>query len=269
MGLLIVAGGSMVTSLESMKSSGETISHPLHRPTASITAITVDNLPVLSSDKIVNLPILLYHDTPPNFESQLKHIRDKGYSTITFAQATAGWHNITPLPAKPVIITFDDGFADQIDAFNLLKKYSMYATFYIINGSAKSRWCIGASRRYNDPLQPPAGCGNTYLHWDEIQMMDKSGLITIGGHTMDHANLPTLSSADQLKEIVDSKMGIETKLGHSITDFAYPYGLFDDTTIAAVHQAGYVTAVTTMSGTLQHPANAYTLHRVRDALILP
>jgi len=214
------------------------------------------------------LPILIYHYTPDNFDEQLTHLQQHGYTDIDLDQALAGLRG-GPLPPKPVVITFDDGFQNQMQAFALLEKHHMKATFYIINGGEASNWCIGAGRQYHLPSQPPHGCGDAYLTWNEVRALDRSGLITIGGHTLDHPNLATLSPQEQRHEIFDSKAQIEDEIGHPIHDFAYPYGAYNDTTIQLVQEAGYDTAVSTLEGNYQLPGYQYTLRRVRDALALP
>jgi peptidoglycan/xylan/chitin deacetylase (PgdA/CDA1 family) len=223
------------------------------------------NEPIAGS---VFLPILLYHYTPANFDAQLTYLERHGYEVIDLDTMLAGFYGGT-LPPKPAVITFDDGFENQMQAFAILQKHHMKATFYIINGGARSRWCIGAGRRYGDPLQPPNGCGDAYLTWDQVRQLDSSGLITIGGHTVDHENLATLPPDMQRAEIFDSKIGIEREIGHPIRHFAYPYGAYNPTTIQLVREAGYATAVTTLPGTYQAPGIEYTLRRVRDTLTLP
>ena len=215
------------------------------------------------------VPILIYHYPPPNLEQQLQYLIGHGYTDVDLDQVAAAMSGGAALPAKPVVLTFDDGFENQLSAFSLLKKYNMKATFYIINGGPASNWCIGAGRQFGLPSQPASGCGDAYLSWDQVRMLDASGLVTIGGHTLDHPNLPTLSEADQRHEIIDSKTAIEAEIGHPIRHFAYPYGDFNGTTIQIVRDAGYVTAVTTIGGTYQDPGSQYTLHRVRDATVLP
>jgi peptidoglycan/xylan/chitin deacetylase (PgdA/CDA1 family) len=216
----------------------------------------------------VFMPILIYHYTPANFDAQLTHLERTGYTVVSLDQAVAGL-NGGPLPAKPVVITFDDGFADQMTAFALLQSHRMKATFYIINGGDASQWCIGSGRRYNDPVQPPGGCGDAYLNWDQVRALDKSGLITIGGHTLDHENLTTLGPDEQRRQIADSKTQIEQEIGHPIKHFAYPYGAYNQTSIDVARAAGYVSAVTTEAGEYQAPGTEFVLKRERDALALP
>jgi peptidoglycan/xylan/chitin deacetylase (PgdA/CDA1 family) len=217
----------------------------------------------------LSVPILLYHYTPANFAAQLDHLKTHNYNIVDMDQVAAAMSGGTPLPDKPVVITFDDGFTNQLQAFDILRRYNMKATFYIITGGAASQWCIGAGRRYHDPLQPAGGCGDSYLTWDQVRMLDRSGLITIGAHTVDHQNLAADSPQQQLFEIDQSKAQLESQLGHVVKHFCYPYGTYNQTTIDIVRQAGFLTAVTTLPGTIQPPGSLFTLRRIRDTLSLP
>jgi peptidoglycan/xylan/chitin deacetylase (PgdA/CDA1 family) len=227
------------------------------------------SLPAELATSAMDLPIVYYHYTPPDFDAQMQYIMAHGFSVIDMDTAIAGLEGRTVLPAKPLVITFDDGFANQMDAFAILQKYQFKATFYVMNGGERSLWCVGASRRYHDPAQPAEGCGDAYLSWDQIRMLDHSGLITIGGHTLDHFNLAELSEADQRTEIADSKRGIEHELGHPIKHFAYPYGGYTQKTIDITREAGYMTAVTTIISPEQPEGARYTLRRIHDVYALP
>lgn len=230
--------------------------------------ITGVNLAPVVSPAADLIPIVMYHKTPPNFEQQLQLLQLRGYTTVTLQDVTASFAHRLKLPTKPIVLTFDDGFTDNMNAFNLLQKYRMKATFYIVNGGPISHWCIGAARRYNDPSQQIGGCGDAYLSWEQIRELDHSGLITIGGHTIDHVDLAIKTPDAQRHEIIDSKLAIEQELGHPIYDFAYPYGSYNSSAIAIVQQAGYTSAVTTVPGIYQDPTRPFTLKRVRDAGIL-
>ena len=216
----------------------------------------------------VYLPILYYHHPPADFDAQLTYLEAHGYQVITMDDAIAGLHDGV-LPSRAVTITFDDGFSDQMEAFAILQRHHMPATFYIINGSAGSNWCIGAGRKYHLPSQPAGGCGDDYLTWSQVKQLDESGLISIGGHTLDHANLPALAADEQYREIHDSKVELETLLGHPIYHFAYPYGSFTALTSAQVERAGYASAVSTIAGTEQYYTGRYALQRIRNAFDLP
>ncbi|HSH31454.1 MAG TPA: polysaccharide deacetylase family protein, partial [Candidatus Saccharimonadales bacterium] len=185
------------------------------------------------------------------------------YHAIDFDQLTLALKHGAPLPPKPVIITFDDGFANQLRGFELLQKYQTKATFYIVTGGEGSRYCIGANRRAGLP------CGDAYLNWDEIRRLDSSGLVTIGAHTIDHVALASRSAAEQQRQIIGSKTEIEAQLGHPIRHFAYPAGSYNADVMTAVRAAGFATAVTTRPGTTQAADKLYELTRVRSAYTLP
>lgn len=208
------------------------------------------------------IPVLLYHKTPDNFEQQLVALRDKGYTTITMAEMYAVITGSAARPSKPAVITFDDGFSDQLKAVELLKKYNMKATFYIIVGGELSNWCIGAERKNTN-------CGDAYLSWDDIKNIKDSGLIEIGAHTIDHLSLPNQSQAIQRDQIIRSKRIIEEKLGIKVSSFAYPYGRLSDFTAAVVKEAGYTNAAGTTESSMVSIDNIYNIPRIRTTLNLP
>ncbi len=232
---------------------------------ASVTAAAN----VGSDQGYLQVPIIMYHYTPSDFEAQLKLIKSKGYTTITMGQLIGYLDREVDPPQKSAVITFDDGYENQMQAYTLLAKYHMLATFYIIDGGPQSNWCIGAGRQYNMPSQPAGGCGDSYLTWDQVRLLDKSGIITIGLHTVDHPDLATESPDQQWYEINTGKNIMENELGHPVVDFAYPYGDFDDTTISLLERAGLRSAVTTVPGVDQSFGSQYTLHRIRSAYELP
>lgn len=209
-----------------------------------------------------NIPILMYHYTPDNFEVQLQHLQTHGYTTVSMYELSRFLYTGSPLPSKPVVITFDDGFHNQMQAFALLQKYQMKATFYIILGGEMSNHCIGLTRTN-------LACGDNYLNWSELKALSSSGLIEIGAHTLNHPDLANLSEAEQWQEISESKRRLEDMYNITITTFAYPYGRHNQVSIDLVKKAGFLTAVTTHSDTSQSSASRYTLSRVRDALLLP
>lgn len=209
----------------------------------------------------LSLPILMYHKTPSDFEQQVQNLISKGYTSITLNQYLKFLSDgLIDLPQKPIIITFDDGFLDQMKAFDILKKYHQQAVFYIFPGSQVSGNCIGIDRIYDESHQ----CGDIYLNWEQIKQLDSSGIIEIAGHSFDHVNLTTQDDKELSRQILASKKYLEDKLGHPINNFAYPYGYFDSRVLTLVKQY-YQTAVTTLPGTIQDFNSPYQLKRVRSA----
>ena len=143
------------------------------------------------------IPVLNYHQVeekdgnpltlwPDQFEAQMAYLAEEGYTPITIDEMMDALENGAPLPEKPVIITFDDGYADNYEyAYPILKKYGFKATIFLI---------------YDFTNTYP-----NYLTWDQINEMKESGLIHFESHTMTHANLAELTSVDELRhEIADS-----------------------------------------------------------------
>lgn len=177
--------------------------------------------------------------TPATFERQLQLLLSAGYQTITPQTMRS-----EALPAKPVIITFDDGYSDAYaQAYPILQKYGAQAVFYIITDR------VGQ---------------DGFASWAQIQEMVAYGM-TFGSHTLDHVNLadPALTEARLNAELVESKKIIESKVGRTVTDFCYPSGQFNDAAVAAVKNAGYLSATTVVGKVVKIGDNWLTLPRVR------
>src|SRR5207249_1093407 len=111
----------------------------------------------------------------------------------------------------------DDGYDDAYSAaFPVLKQYNMTATFYIVTGF------VGHVH---------------YMTWPQIEVMDRAGM-EMAGHTVHHLGLPYLSPAVALREIADCRADLEQHLGHSVLDFAYPSGEFNQSVEQNVRRAG-------------------------------
>ncbi|MEP7187610.1 MAG: polysaccharide deacetylase family protein [Roseiflexaceae bacterium] len=209
----------------------------------------------------VHVPILMYHyisanpdwpndplrtrlSVPPRqFAAQLAYLLRAGYTTITLDDLVAALHGETTLPIKPVILTFDDGYADfYTNAYPLLQQYHDRATIYII------------SQRVATP---------GYLDWDQLRSLAASPLITIGAHTRTHPMLTTLSAEQQWDELAGSKSDLEAALGVSVQHLAYPSGNYNAVTLQQVEQIGFTTAVTTRVGQLHSASQVLLLKRVR------
>jgi peptidoglycan/xylan/chitin deacetylase (PgdA/CDA1 family) len=221
------------------------------KPVAEVSSTTT-----AETGPTVRVPILVYHsvrpyrptDTPfdrqfivdpADFDRQLSYLEDNGYADVTFADLDAAIAKGASLPPKPVIISLDDGWANQFQyALPLLQKHHLQATFFIYTG------VIGHKH---------------YLTWDQVLALEKSGMI-IAGHSVTHPYLTKITDDKVLRhEIVDGKKIIETHLGHAISYFAYPFGLYDDRVEAVVQDAGYVMARTIHHGVEHSQADIYTL----------
>lgn len=193
------------------------------------------------------IPILLYHSissdlsagfrpwslAPEMFEEHMRYLRDEGFTALTVTDVVRSVQEKRSLPAKPVVLSFDDGFSDfSSDALPSLQKYGMASTLYVVSG------CVGATSRW---LQPQAGCRRSILNWEQLHAAEHAG-VEIGAHTHSHPQLDTLSTHEAWLEISRSKWILEENLGHRIESFAYPHGYYSPQVRALVQQAGFSSA---------------------------
>ncbi len=211
----------------------------------------------------VQVPILMYHKPPADFDAQMAALKNKGYNTIHMKDLADYFAGRSQLPNKPAVVTFDDGFAVQQDVMPILQKYGIKTTLYLIEGGDLSHYCIGLKRIDGEQ------CGDAYLKPDNVKQMLQSGLIEVGAHTVDHPNLAGMTPSDQMFQIFTSKSYLEQTFGNPVTTFAYPYGTYNSTSVELVGKAGFLTAVTTAPGIAQNPQQPFLLHRVRDTYSLP
>ncbi|MGH2541153.1 MAG: polysaccharide deacetylase family protein [Ardenticatenaceae bacterium] len=231
-------------------------------PTPTVPLPTPTALPVWDGvERTLKVPILMYHyvSVPPPgsndyrhdlsvgpdvFRAQLITLREQGYTSITLSQLLYALQQGTPLPEKPVVLTFDDGYRDNYDhAFPIMKQEGFVGTFFVVTELVEQR---------------NAG----YMTWEQIVEMKESGM-EIGSHTRDHPIL-TGSSIERIwRELVESRAILQERLGQEINGFAYPFGRFDDGVVHLTHLAGYSVAVTTKQGVTHTTGNVMSLRRIR------
>lgn len=165
------------------------------------------------------VPILVYHSiaeyngvgskelyvTPKNFEKQMRYLKNNGYTLLTFER----WEDAGKVK-KPIFITFDDGYKNNRNAFEIFLKikgqrFKPAATFFVISDF------IGRSNR---------------LSKAELKMMSDSGIISVQSHTATHPDLTKNENLDY--ELKVSKEKIEKITGKPVIALAYPYGNFND-----------------------------------------
>jgi peptidoglycan/xylan/chitin deacetylase (PgdA/CDA1 family) len=162
------------------------------------------------------------------------------YNVLSLTEVADRVKNGKGFAPKSLAITFDDGYQDNIkNAFPILKKMGFPATVFVITDNiGKEGW----------------------LSEEDLRILDGSG-ITIGSHTVHHAFLPALSSAEAEAELKDSKKRLEEVLGHPVTLFSYPAGGLTPRVEDLVKETCYAGAVTTNNG--KEPGDAYAMHRIK------
>jgi peptidoglycan/xylan/chitin deacetylase (PgdA/CDA1 family) len=178
-----------------------------------------------------------YRVTPEAFREQLRYLNEAGYYSITLDEWRVARELRKPIPGKPVIITFDDGYADFMDfAWPLLKEYGFSATVFLVSNE------IGRTNdwdKYYGEVLP-------LLDWPDILPLQKEG-IEFGSHSANHPHLTGISLSEIVKEASISRTVLQEKLGKPIHSFAYPYGSNDRVIQHLVGACGYMYGLTVTS----------------------
>lgn len=182
------------------------------------------------------------------FRDQLDFLVTEGYATPTMGELVAEPKKWT---GRTAVITFDDGYIDNLAACEELQKRGMRATWFVVTGS------IGESPKWPADGRPEG----RLLNSAELREMRVCGM-EIGSHTVSHARLTEADDVRLAQELADSKSALEDMLGNPVGSFAYPYGAWDARCAAAVKQAGYSAACTTRTGWTLRDKNLYTLRRL-------
>ena len=205
----------------------------------------------------VQPPILMYHRidrkyprapfgrvltvSPAAFAAQLLYLRERRISAVSMAQFEQRLQRKQPLH-DVVILTFDDGYADQYRyALPLLRRMDDEATFYIVTGM----------------IGKPG-----HLTWEMLRTMRDGGM-DIAGHGVTHDDLTTLSVAHQRAEIFGCIRSLRQRLAVRVLSYAYPSGRFNADTISLVRAAGIPFGLTTDPRYVRPPQNRYELTRLR------
>jgi len=201
-------------------------------------------VPVLTYHRVHTMPAVGQPDLivdPANFAAELEALRASGYHTIHQSQLFDALYKGGSLPAKPIIISVDDGYVDDIRTILPdLQRMHMVAAFFVITG------------RTSEP---------GFLSADQIRQLDRAGM-DVGDHTAHHLDLPALPSSELRAETAGSRQALEAILGHPVYYFAYPFGAYNGNVLQAVHRAGFTLAYTTAGGITERTQAPLTMPRV-------
>ncbi len=232
---------------------------PTHTPTATLTPTPTDTPePTLTPTwsavpgfSTLEVPILLYHHisteqsgnryfiSPAVFRQQIQTLHDLGFTSLTVAQLADLLINGGLLPAKPVVITFDDGDSDvYTNAYPVLKEFGFTASFYIVAGYLNGKDFVTSAQ-----LQELVAAG-----WE------------IGSHSYNHVDL-TIDHDQLRKELVDSKIKIEDATGVKVHTIAYPFGKVDEEVLNKTSDYGYKAGLGLGTSNLHSINNIFYLSR--------
>jgi peptidoglycan/xylan/chitin deacetylase (PgdA/CDA1 family) len=209
----------------------------------------------------LHVPILMYHYisvppadadiyrkdlsvTPERFEGHLQYLLSAGYHVVTLDDLLYALTQGRPLPEKPVILTFDDGYEDNYqNAFPLLQKYGVSGHFFIISDF------VNAGR--------PG-----YMSWQQIEEMAAVGQ-HFGSHSRDHPDLSGKPVDYLVWQALGGLESIQEHLGYHPRWVSYPSGGYDQQVIAVYKSANYWGGLAADQGATHTLDDIFHLTRVR------
>jgi len=229
---------------------------PTHTPTPTPLLPTPDGV-----HRQAHVPILMYHhieDAPPGadairrdlsvspeaFEAQLHYLKQAGYESITLNELALHLTVGKPLPPKPIILTFDDGYADAYtNAFPLLQRFGFEGTFFVVS--------------------EPVDAGDPdFVSWAEVEEMHSAGM-SFEPHSYNHPDMRNRGFDFVVFQILAPKEAIEARTGETCRFFAYPAGRYDQFVIDVLRSADFWGAVLTEQGATHGSDELFTLRRIR------
>jgi peptidoglycan/xylan/chitin deacetylase (PgdA/CDA1 family) len=187
------------------------------------------------------------------FRYHLKLLERWGYTAITFEDYRLFLEGELDLPKKPIIITFDDGFSETFKlTLPLLQEYGVKAVYFVLG-----------DRKIKTSVWDTYVCGTTIplMNDEQILELHEAGF-EIGSHSMAHGNLPSLNREQAWEEISRSRMSLEILLNAPVRNFAYPYGMLNQTIKEMVKDAGYTFGCATYTGPPQFGSDKYEFRRI-------
>jgi peptidoglycan/xylan/chitin deacetylase (PgdA/CDA1 family) len=230
--------------------------------TEPVPAATAAILPTPDgSVRTAHVPVLMYHYlsappagadiyrrdlsvTPELFAAHLDAMQQAGYTPISLYALLDYLTLGSPLPAKPVVLTFDDGYRDNYtNAFPMLRERGLTATFFIVTDFIHDE-------------RPE------YLTWDMVREMYTGGM-SIESHGRNHISLANKDSDYLIWQALGSYESIEVEIGVRPRFISYPAGEYDSSTINIFRSANYWAGFTTKQGATHRSDDLFQMRRIR------
>ncbi len=217
-------------------------------------------IPILMYHKITNTSLNTAHKiyvTKKNFEKHLRFFYTRNLTPVTFNElvlyrkAQKDWSDF---PKNPFILTFDDGYEDNLlNADDLLKKYSYKAHIYLLAEDSidHNTWDSEVVSTDKHPIVSK----QNRQKWNQSQFV-------IGSHGIKHDRMPLMTESEKLDELVKSKVLLENEFNVKVNSFAYTFGDTNLDCSKACQKAGYDYGLNTDSGGLTLEENPYSIFRV-------
>jgi peptidoglycan/xylan/chitin deacetylase (PgdA/CDA1 family) len=231
---------------------------------------TVTGVGALDGERERTLRVLMYHkvnDLHPNpttiptevFAEQMELLADLGYVPVALERVRDHYVHGAPLPPGAVLITFDDGYRDNLkNALPILRRHGYPAVVFVPIGFLDDDRPLP----HEEALRT-LGVRNHTLDWDELVALEAGG-IRVESHGIGHRPVSELEPSDAAREIALSKLRLEERLGRTVEAYAFVKGSLADYRpehVSLVQQAGYTLGFTSVSGANGPSTDRYRLRR--------
>jgi peptidoglycan/xylan/chitin deacetylase (PgdA/CDA1 family) len=218
---------------------------PRRRPSPATGRPTADPIPILMyhviADPPAGAPFPELYVSGDAFAGQIAWLAAHGFHAVTLQDAYDHWRIGLRLPARPIVVSFDDGYHSQFaTAAPILRRHRWPAVLNLQVRNMKRSWGLTPS---------------------QIRLLIAAGW-ELDAHTLTHPDLTKVEAAQLEREVNGSRVALRARFDVPVNFFCYPAGRLDDTVVAAVRAAGYLGATTTAPG-VATPADLFRLDRVR------
>jgi peptidoglycan/xylan/chitin deacetylase (PgdA/CDA1 family) len=231
---------------------------------------TVSGAGGLDGEADRTLRVLMYHkvnDATPNpttvptavFSEQMSLLGELGYEPVSLERVRDHYVRGTPLPHGAVLITFDDGYRDNLEnALPILREHGYPAVIFVPIG-----FLDGDRPLPHEEVLRTLGVRNETIDWGELAELEAGG-IRVESHGIGHRPVSELEAAEAAREIAVSKLRLEERLGRPVEAYAFVKGSLADYRpehISLVQQAGYSLGFTSVTGANGPATDRYRLRR--------
>lgn len=231
---------------------------------------TVSGTGSLDGEEQRTLRVLMYHkvnDLTPNpttvptavFAEQMGLLADLGYVPVSLGQVRDHYLLAKPLAPGAVLITFDDGYRDNLrNALPILRRHGYPAVIFVPIGFLE-----GDRPLPHEEALRTIGIHNETVGWDELAELEAGG-IRVESHGIGHRPVSELELAEAAREIALSKLRLEERLGRPVEAYAFVKGSLADYRpehVSLVQQAGYTLGFTSVSGANGPTSDRFRLRR--------
>jgi peptidoglycan/xylan/chitin deacetylase (PgdA/CDA1 family) len=212
------------------------------------------------------VPILMYHSVseeptdatrqlsvrPIDFERQLALLGEQGYRTISFGALVRFWRGSqVALPERPVVLTFDDGYADfHSEVLPRLERYQATATLFVTTG-----WMASDDQAEDEDRLAPM------VNWSQLREIASTG-VEVGAHSHSHPELDRISAPELRRQVELCKDVLDDGLEQRTDVFCYPYGYSNVRVRESVRAAGYAGACVVGNAMASYRQGPYALTRM-------